>query len=280
MEYNIPVQKGRFGMKKILKNDDKSYVWTDGEYVYKQPLNLSKTESKELRGKLELGMSLDVEGLVTPVDFTARGWRIDEIVYPFVSGIDFYDLARKRDLPLEDVIAYFESLENVVKTCHNHDIIIPDLENTANQMYDPQTGKIHLVDYDGLQVGSYKSGGIRGFGGIGSFLRAPGTRVLINTPKYYQNGLYTTNLDMLSLDLLFMYFTTGFLFSTDPRLKDNLDGYLDLFGLSHTSAGNKMKDLFNLRCDNSYLEESFGELRNYTLVDSESDGLKEFVKKR
>ena len=91
----------------------------------------------------------------------------------------------------------FRNIENAVKTSPN--IIIPDLCSCDNILVG-KNNTIKLIDYDGFQVKDTKTAFISSTLG--------NQEQYINSPKYYQNDLFTKELDKKSLIIL--YFLTVF----------------------------------------------------------------------
>lgn len=88
-------------------------------------------------------------------------------------------------------------LEGVLRK--NPDIIFPDFCTCSNIVFS-RDGKIHFIDYDGLQVGGYKSYSFSStLGDIES---------LFFNPKYCKNGFFNKELDKKSS--IFLYFLVTF----------------------------------------------------------------------
>ena len=112
-------------------------------------------------------------------------------------------------------------LERMVKD--NPNVVFPGLLNREELIVD-KTGKIHLIGYDNLQIDGYKS--IRRSSNLGS--------ISDNTSKYFENGMYTKELDIRSLTLYYLELAFGIdpnsIFNTSDisRALGNEDGYKDV----------------------------------------------------
>lgn len=262
----------------ILKDDFKVLVQTDGKYVTKKFKNLSLNANKDLEGKLEIGKSLKIKGLVTPIDYTFRNGRVDEVYYPYIKGRSFADLLNESgvNLPLDVVTKYFEKVEEVIKAGHAQDekIIFPDILTNGNILYDEGTGEVNVVDFDGLQVGKYECQDVC------DLVFTDYTCSLLHNSKYYDKDLFTENLDMFSMYMGLFYYTTKFNLTRDPDFVRDFPGYLNFTGLLQTEVGQKMLKAFNPRQDNPYLEGSLKQLRdNYTLTESRPGYPRQYIKK-
>lgn len=263
---------------KVLKDDYRSLVETDGEYVVKRFKYLEREENNQLFGKLEIGTKIKIEGLVTPIGFTCKNGKVDEVYYPFVSGRNFADLLSESgfNLPLDVIIDYMENIERIVQLGHSQEqkIIFPDLLTEGNILYDEGTGKVNIVDFDGLQVGNYESGG------ISDFIFNSNTSSLLLSSKYYRDGLFTKNVDLFSIYVYLVYYSTKMRLPADPQLKENLLDHLSIAGILGTDAGQKIMNLFNPQQDNDYLGDSFRQLKeNYILTDSVPKQPRQYVRK-
>lgn len=124
------------------------------------------------------------------------GYTTDEVI-----GEDYnvynskFTIEKRSDL--HNYAVNHEKLENVLRK--NPDIIFPDFCTCSNIIFSSD-GKVHFIDYDGLQVGGYKSYSYSStLGDIES---------LFYDSKYYENGLFNKNLDKKSS--IFLYFLVTF----------------------------------------------------------------------
>lgn len=97
---------------------------------------------------------------------------------------------------------YFEDLCDAIEELHRAGIVVPDLITEENVLYDPIERKILFLDYDGMQVGNARTNA------ISSKLCYKENKVL-RTSKYSNCGLYTEELDNMSLATGYLYQLTG-----------------------------------------------------------------------
>ena len=124
-----------------------------------------------------------------------------------ISGFDGIDLSKhfhtmgffEQMLP-EVYTKVYRRIENVINDANKEGIVFPDLCSYGNILYNPRTGSLALIDYDGLQVGDDRS--------IIYLSDALGNSSQYNNPKYKRNGLYTSELDKKSL--IIHYFANAF----------------------------------------------------------------------
>lgn len=264
-------------MSEILKQDDITTIIRDGSYVVKKYNNLSKKENKILRQKLERSETLSsIEGLVTPLSFSLNGGKVEEIYFNFVEGINFADFLNENGLnvSLSIVTDYILSLEALVKKGHEYNVVFPDLLTGGNVLYDVNNKKIYALDYDGLQIEDLPSFG------ISDFICKPHNTSLLHSQKYYRNGLYTKNLDLYSIYVAYLYYTTKLNAPRDPRLKETLSGYLKSANILQTEAAQKILDIYNLSKDNRYLDDDLRKIEEkYYLSENVPGCMKTFIRK-
>ena len=156
----------------------------------------------ELRKKIKLSRMYDIPSLVLPKNVyydsndevkAYSGPRVnDESLHSHLTGI--------KDIELFDRV--FSVLCDEVRLLNREGIILPDLGNTGNVLYNPKTGKVKFIDYDGMQVQWAESFSI-------SQLLCQDDNDMLFDDKYRKNGLFNANLDKLSLLMLYVYHTTG-----------------------------------------------------------------------
>lgn len=88
----------------------------------------------------------------------------------------------------------YKKLESVVKKGHTLGLIFPDL-CTASNIFISRIGHFSLTDYDGFQIDDYLTFLISGI---------IYDRNKVFNPKFYNNGLFTEELDKYSLMILFL----------------------------------------------------------------------------
>lgn len=183
---NSAIYKIRSG--EILKTFTPDYL----DFLDKNEANLEK---RILSSK---GIT-DVPEIITP---TSAGYSRGNFIGFTTKNVEGYNLGQLVSvLPLEfrsDLSWYaalYDSIESPVKRATN--IVFPDLCTIENIMV-TNGGNIKLIDYDGLQVGQDKS--II----ISSML---GDQNQYNNHKYCIDDLYTKELDIKSLIMLYFLIT-------------------------------------------------------------------------
>ncbi|MBO5376318.1 MAG: hypothetical protein J6A52_05640, partial [Bacilli bacterium] len=156
----------------------------------------------ELRKKIKLSRMYDIPSLVLPKNVyydsndEVKAYSVprvnDESLHSHLTGI--------KDIELFDRV--FSVLCDEVRLLNREGIILPDLGNTGNVLYNPKTGKVKFIDYDGMQVQWAESFSI-------SQLLCQDDNDMLFDDKYRKNGLFNANLDKLSLLMLYVYHTTG-----------------------------------------------------------------------
>lgn len=156
----------------------------------------------ELRKKIKLSRMYDIPSLVLPKNVyydsndEVKAYSVprvnDESLHSHLTGI--------KDIELFDKV--FSVLSDEVRLLNREGIILPDLGNTGNVLYNPKSGKMKFIDYDGMQVQWAESFSI-------SQLLCQDDNDMLFDDKYRKNGLFNANLDKLSLLMLYVYHTTG-----------------------------------------------------------------------
>ena len=154
---------------------------------------------KKLKQSEELA---DVKSLVLPSEVST-----DERGY--VKG---YFMPLKREKNILQLLAdcddvqlltnYFEDLCDAIDELHKVGIVVPDLITEENVLYDPVERKILFLDYDGMQVGNSKTNAISG-------KLCYKNNSVLRTSKYSNYGLYTEELDNMSLATGYLFQLTG-----------------------------------------------------------------------
>jgi hypothetical protein len=144
----------------------------------------------------------DVKSLVLPSEVST-----DERGY--VKG---YFMPLKREKNILQLLAdcddvqlltnYFEDLCDAIDELHKVGIVVPDLITEENVLYDPVERKILFLDYDGMQVGNSKTNAISG-------KLCYKNNSVLRTSKYSNYGLYTEELDNMSLATGYLFQLTG-----------------------------------------------------------------------
>ncbi len=107
------------------------------------------------------------------------------------------------DCSIESITAFYIRLTKVVKELYNCGVVAPDLINTGNILYDEKSGTIQLIDYEGLQIKNIPASA------ISQILRRPRNFVLSRSKYRDNNGLYTEELNTMSLLVGYLYCISG-----------------------------------------------------------------------
>lgn len=163
-----------------------------------------------------------IKGLIRPIDYTLDGNSVKERYYPYVEGMSFANHLNNhnRNVPSNIIIDYIMSVEKTIRDCHEAGMVFPDLLSGENILYNPNSKEISLLDYDGIQIEKLPSFG------MSDFIFKPHNTQLFHNSKYYKNGLYTKNIDLYSIYVTFVYYTTKLNMPKDHNLNYNLEGYL------------------------------------------------------
>lgn len=156
----------------------------------------------ELRKKIKLSRVYDIPSLVLPkgVYYDAND-EVKAYSVPRVNEENLHSyLTGVKDIELFNSV--FSVLSDEVRLLNREGIILPDLGNTGNVLFNPKTGKVKFIDYDGMQVQWAESFSI-------SQLLCQDDNDMLFDDKYRKNGLFNANIDKLSLLMLYVYHTTG-----------------------------------------------------------------------
>ena len=126
----------------------------------------------------------------------------------------------------------------------------------GNVLYNPLNRKIYALDYDGLQIENLSCNG------VSDFIYKPHSMSLLHSSKYYKDGLYTKNLDIYSIYVTYIYYTTKLNLPKDPNLKNNIEEYLRVANIFDTNISEKVMDIYNLKADNRYLDQDLYAIEN------------------
>ena len=166
----------------------KEYAWHYNMFCGKLKKRDSLTELSELVLPEEVTVNQDgiVKGYYTPV-------RKEKNIKQLLEESENIEL----------VTNYFEDLCDAIDKLHEKNIVVPDLITEENVLYDPETRKVLFIDYDGMQVGNTPTNAI-------SSKLCYKTNKVLQTSKYRNClGLYTKELDSLSLVTGYFYHITG-----------------------------------------------------------------------
>lgn len=206
------------------------------------------------------------EEVVKPntIFYSKKGLAVGFKMRPAV-GINYNEftkkLTRQEDTNLIMFNNIHKTLEEIVRK--NKDIVFPDICTIDNIFIGPN-GKIELIDYDGMQIGKYKA--------IEMSTTLDEETNNYYVAKYWQKEIFTKNLDIKSLILL--YFLKVFnvdlnqvgTISPFTNTPITLDETFFIIGLRDYEIMDKVSKIFNDNVDNVYLEDTYDKLsRDYNL---------------
>ncbi len=243
-------------MSDLLKENFRVKVIKEGNFVIKKYKSLSNEDNKILLAKLEVKDKFsDVEGIVLPVDYTMVNGKVNEMIIPYIDKPNFYVSLTHPVYDLKTIALVMENLQNLIKQGNDRGLIFTDFISEGNLRYDPLTHKPFIIDYDGYQVDNIPATAISGY------LQVPQFR----TKKYYKNGLYTRNTDLMQLLLRWYSLCTGldFLKTGIP----NVSNAMGLANLSDKTMISHFNKLFLDRYDNDDLAGEFMRIyKDYEVV--------------
>lgn len=170
---------------------------------------------------------------------------------PKAKGQSLYDYSMSLSLDdRADLYQYADIFSKVERTVKNaDDIVFPDLCSLKNIFVDSDHN-IQFIDYDGLQVGHFPPTSVSNSLGSVDFLQA--------NPKYFQNGLYTKELDKKSL--IHLYFSLVFNVglqnigrSVSPNHRMTLDDVFSALAIDDVELYEKVSRVFDYHAPNEYL---------------------------
>lgn len=160
-----------------------------------------------------------------------RGFSYDYVDIPDLSS--FFTPERST----ESITEFYIALSKVVKELYKDGVIAPDLINIGNILYDEDSKKIQLIDYEGLQIKNIHASA------ISQILMSPRNFVLSRSKYKDNNGLYTEELNTMSLLIGYFYCILGVNIAGLPVFQDLIhDEYRGQ--ISHESE-REIHDIFN-----------------------------------
>ena len=144
---------------------------------------------------------IDIEEIVKPKDIIycydkCIGFTMDKIdgvhIDEYIDSI--------KEASLTELAKFYKNLEDIIIRANKIGIVFPDICTFSHTLVDKE-GNIKLIDYDGLQIGHHKS--------LSLSMNLVDTNKIKNTPKFYENDYYTTELDKRSLATLLFLLVYG-----------------------------------------------------------------------
>lgn len=157
---------------------------------------------EELNSKINLSKYIDIPDIVLPNNAYYSEEGIKAYTVPkVINGLQLEQILPKIN-SLRLYGAILSKLTKRIRTLNENGIILPDLITASNIFYDYKSDSFNFIDYDGMQIWYSKSFSISNCLFV---IDGP----INNTEKYGNYEQYTSNLDKLSLLILFFCFTNG-----------------------------------------------------------------------
>ena len=208
-----------------------------------------------------------IKELNTPTAMITKFNRCIGYTMPWESCNTLFDTLETTEklCDIDYITELFLQVNRTVQGLNQNGIIVPDLLTLSNIMISPD-GQVKIIDYDGLQLGDCVSYDMS---------IALGNSLQYITPKYCnpRTGLYTENLDLKSLALLYFRMTFGvdieMIVRNNPgkdihAIMDEIFRYL---GIEGNDLKEKLAAIYDDSSKNYSIEEEVREIQsNYSLV--------------
>ena len=253
------VQVDDIKIVKELSSSENSTVYRtmDGSVLKVfSPFLLKLYEAVEINLEEKIVNSKKIESVPEIVTPTSAVYDRDSFIgytMKHVKGNSYKDLESRLTIGQRANLKMYahmhRKLESIVVRGNSRGVVFPDLCTTDNIMI-TDDGRIRLIDYDGLQVGKYKSVGIStNLGDCSQYM----------IPKYQENFLFNSNLDKKSL--IELYFLDALNINLEmvgqynPYIKRNitLDDIFEQIGLDDNDVKHKVWKCFDDKSDNEFL---------------------------
>lgn len=273
----IYVEDARKFAAKIWKsgNDSIVYQLISGMFVKEFSEDYVKSSRElgvDLEGKVNASEEVEMsKGIVKPLfsgyarNGMFRGYGTEECL-----GCSYNDvLERLRgNGSLADYATLYHKVEKEVMA--NENLVFPDICNRDNIMLD-ESGKVRLIDYDGMQVEDYKSR-----------VRTNVLRGCEEMEKYYQDGLWSKLLDRRSM--IWLYFWSVFEIDLNRLGRtENWEAALQrMFRYIQLDDEEVMDNVYRMLCPNKeedYLQDSVFRLADTYNLQASKNGARRLVRK-
>lgn len=227
-------QVSDLNIRKVLSGSHRSivYLLSDGR-VFKrfrfEEIELYEKQNIPLEEKILIGEKLkNFKEFYQPLTAVYQRNRLVGYTTKFNKGKRFDKYLSNQKLNnLYFLASFFSKLENVVKKGHSLGLVFPDLCTISN-IFISRIGNLSLTDYDGFQIEDSFSFSVSS---------AINNGYKIHKPKFYQNDLFTEELDKYSLMILFLQtlssLNLSYIDSINPETNEilttrDLADYIDL----------------------------------------------------
>lgn len=268
----ITFDKSIISKLKLISSGENSFVFLYNNKILKifNPLyiTLNKITGCDIERKILLSETLSLPNtIIKPFEivYDENGNFIGYTMFG-ASGINFnhYNdcLSEKEKGDLYNFGKIQQNLEKAIS--QTPEIVYPDL-CTCDNIFIDKKRRIQLLDYDGFQIKDQKTGTISTT--LGDH------ETYIDSKKYYNNGLFTKELDVKSLIYLYFLYT----FNTNlgkvgefvpfSKEKITLDYIFNTLNLDNDDIKQKVWYLFQEDYRNEYLgEDVFVIAENYDMI--------------
>lgn len=178
----------------------------------------------------------DIASLTLPDEVTKENDGVKGFSYSFNTVKEATSFLEKNN-EVNDIAEFYCRLLDELEILHGRDIVVPDLINNDNILYDHNSKEVYFIDYDGMQIGDIPTNVI-------SSKLYYRKNPIIRSAKYSnRNNLYKKSLDDLSVLVDFLFQVTGVnIASLEPFQRLYFDK-LDQYELNKDKR--KIKDLFS-----------------------------------
>ncbi|MCM1053840.1 MAG: hypothetical protein NC483_07710 [Ruminococcus sp.] len=216
-----------------------------------------------------------IEGLNLPIDLLETekgicGYIEPKIGEEYCNFVDYYNL-HNNEITLDAITKYILAVCTIVEACHKHNIVNPDMATGGNVLYNSENGNVLLSDYHDMQVGNLRTDNISSFVAFDPIL---------STPKYFNGGLYSKNIDLYTLAIRYFYYATKLNVPKTRAVHGDMEYLLNIAGISSTLFADCFRALFNPNIDNLNIEEAIKELNDSYIISEFKPGVpRRFLKK-
>lgn len=269
-------------MNPSLELENSSVYYLNSFLVAIRFKNLRDVEKQILYAKyIETNKIKKLNGVMLPIDIIEDENGLCGYLENKVSddALNFADIVNKdKNISLNDISTYMLRVCDIVSDGQKNGIINPDMSSIGNVLYDPKTKKVYFLDYQGMQVNKLPTDAVDSF-----IYLDP----VVNTKKYFYNCYWTTNIDLYTLTIRYLYYATRINIPKSMSVPQNrinpvdfINNVLHNIGISNTEFGECLRTLYNPNKNNMDIRYGITELNNkYKLTDFEINKPRTFVKK-
>lgn len=252
-----------------ITGENTEIYFLDNNLLLKKFKKLDLKKEEYLLKKYEYAKKIGrIEGLSLPIDIFNPQDRIEGFIEEIIPGtlekttVSFEEYWKNsfRRLSLIDINKYMLQVIDIVDKCHKVGIINPDLSGNGNVLFDKRTQKVYMTDYHDMQVLDIPSNNLS---------KNIYYDTILYSPKYKKNGLWTNNIDLFTLAIRYLYYTTGYNILMIENTPFPAGKYLEIInnvGLWDTKFKDLLLSLYDNYSQNLELKEAILELEeNYYL---------------